>query len=71
MPARITVSLSPTLVAMLDDPLLRGRFARRLEEMEALGEQERFRTGWLGEFKEAAEFHADRVEQLAGPSART
>ena len=66
VPARITVSLSPTLVAMLDDPLLRGRFARRLEEMEALGEQERFRTGWLGEFKEAAEFHADRVEQLAG-----
>ena len=54
MPARITVSLSPTLVAMLDDPLLRERFARRLEEMEALGEQERFRTGWLGEFKEAA-----------------
>ena len=65
VPARITVSLSPTLVAMLDDPLLRERFVKRLEEMEALGEQERFRTGWLGEFKEAAEFHADRVDQLA------
>lgn len=64
VPARITVSLSPTLVAMFDDPLLRERFVKRLEEMEALGEQERFRTGWLGEFKEAAEFHADRVEQL-------
>ncbi len=65
LPSRITVSLSPTLVAMLDDPLLRARFVKRLEEMEVLGEQERFRTGWLGEFKEAAAFHADRIDQMA------
>ena len=35
-PARITLSLSPTLVAMLDDALLRARFARHLDRLEAL-----------------------------------
>ncbi len=36
-PARITLSLSPTLVAMLDDALLRARFERHLDRLDALG----------------------------------
>ncbi len=35
-PARLTLSLSPTLVAMLDDPLLRARFVRHLDRLDAL-----------------------------------
>lgn len=35
-PARITLSLSPTLVAMLDDALLRARFERHLDRLHAL-----------------------------------
>ena len=34
-PGRITISLSPTLLAMLEDPLLRRRFAKRLEQLTA------------------------------------
>lgn len=35
-PARLTLSLSPSLVAMLDDPLLRARFVRHLDRLDAL-----------------------------------
>lgn len=35
-PARVTLSLSPTLVAMLDDPLLRARFVRHLDRLDEL-----------------------------------
>lgn len=35
-PARLTLSLSPTLVAMLDDALLRARFERHLDRLDAL-----------------------------------
>jgi 1,4-alpha-glucan branching enzyme len=39
-PGRITISLSPTLLAMLEDPLLRGRFAKRLERLITLAERD-------------------------------
>ncbi len=32
-PGRVTISLSPTLLAMFEDPLLRERFSRRLERL--------------------------------------
>lgn len=35
-PARLTLSLSPSLVAMLDDALLRARFERHLDRLDAL-----------------------------------
>ncbi len=41
---RITISLSPTLLAMLEDPLLRGRYAHRLERLLELTEREAART---------------------------
>lgn len=42
--ARITVSLSPTLMAMLDDPLLRQRCARHLDRVALLAAKEVKRT---------------------------
>ncbi len=40
VPVRLTLSLSPTLVAMLDDELLRRRFERYVDRLEALGRRE-------------------------------
>ncbi|MGH7681042.1 MAG: 1,4-alpha-glucan branching protein domain-containing protein [Candidatus Eiseniibacteriota bacterium] len=37
---RLTISLSPTLLAMLDDPLLRRRFSTRLERLLALADRD-------------------------------
>jgi predicted glycosyl hydrolase (DUF1957 family) len=34
VPVRLTLSLTPTLVAMLEDPLLRARIERRIERQE-------------------------------------
>src|SRR5215467_4778175 len=36
VPVRLTLSLTPTLVAMLEDPLLRERIGHRLERLAAL-----------------------------------
>jgi 1,4-alpha-glucan branching enzyme len=41
---RLTMSLTPTLVAMFEDPLLRGRFLRRLDNLMELSEKEVART---------------------------
>src|SRR5690349_24750379 len=41
---RITMSMSPTLVSMLQDELLMGRYARRLEKLLALADKEVHRT---------------------------
>ena len=40
IPFRLTVSLSPTLMAMLDDPLLRDRYQRHLEAALLLADRE-------------------------------
>ncbi|HEU4335007.1 MAG TPA: 1,4-alpha-glucan branching protein domain-containing protein, partial [Candidatus Eisenbacteria bacterium] len=44
-PGAITISLSPTLIAMLDDPLLRARAAHRLERLIELAERDVARYG--------------------------
>ena len=43
IPCRLTLSLSPTLLEMLTDPLLQGRYVRYLEQRIALGEKEKKR----------------------------
>ena len=52
--ARITLSLSPTLCAMLLDPLLRGRYERHLDGLIELAEKEIHRTHWDRAFRELA-----------------
>ncbi len=44
VPVRLTLSISPTLLAMLADPLLRERFAAHLARLTRLGDQEILRT---------------------------
>ena len=44
VPARLTLSLSPTLLAMLADSLLRARYRRHLDTLITLGGQEVERT---------------------------
>ena len=52
--ARITLSLSPTLCAMLLDPLLRGRYAKNLDGLIDLAEKEIHRTHWDRAFRNLA-----------------
>ncbi|MCP5364990.1 MAG: DUF1957 domain-containing protein [Hyphomicrobiales bacterium] len=44
VPFRVTVSLSPPLIAMLQDPLLQQRYQAHLRKLAALGDQEIIRN---------------------------
>jgi len=44
VPFRLTLSLTPTLISMLRDPLLMSRYARRLDRLVELADQEVRRT---------------------------
>jgi 1,4-alpha-glucan branching enzyme len=44
VPFRLTVSLSPTLITMLQDPFLQDRYQAHLGKMEALGDKEILRN---------------------------
>src|SRR5690349_9549998 len=46
MKARLTMTLTPTLCAMLRDDLLQTRYARHLENLIQLVENEVLRTRW-------------------------
>ncbi len=59
-PFRITLSLSPTLVAMLDDDLLRLRFVRHLDRLCDLAEREIRRTRHQPVFNETARLYSER-----------
>jgi len=58
--ARLALTLSPTLCAMLGDPLLQGRYARHLESLIELAEKEIQRTLWENQFHQLALFYRDR-----------
>jgi len=60
---RLTLSLSPTLVSMLVDPLLRARFVRHVERLIELAEKEIVRTRWLPEFNALARMYHRRFVQ--------
>ncbi len=61
MDARITMTLSPTLCAMLRDPLLQSRYARHLDELIILADKEVSRTHWEPEFQELAKMYHTRL----------
>jgi len=52
--AKITLSLSPTLCAMLQDPLLRSRYERHLNGLIDLADKEIHRTHWDRAYRELA-----------------
>ncbi|MGO0123556.1 1,4-alpha-glucan branching protein domain-containing protein [Desulfothermobacter acidiphilus] len=59
---RLTLSLSPTLLSMLADPLLLGRFERYLERLLALAERELERTA-ATPFYPLASFYRERFQR--------
>jgi 1,4-alpha-glucan branching enzyme len=64
LPVRLTLSLSPTLCSMLQDPLLQERCRRHLDGLIELAEKEVFRTHWDRASHELACFYRERSVQL-------
>jgi len=51
---RVTISLSPTLMSMLVDPLLNDRYLKSLDKLIELAGREVERTRWMPEFNDLA-----------------
>jgi 1,4-alpha-glucan branching enzyme len=51
---RITMTLSPTLISMLSDPLLCGRYLRHINRLIELAHKEIERTAWQPDFQRLA-----------------
>jgi 1,4-alpha-glucan branching enzyme len=64
MDTRLTMSLSPTLCAMLLDPLLQERYERHLVSLIDLAEREILRTHWDRAFRELAWMYHHRFTTL-------
>jgi 1,4-alpha-glucan branching enzyme len=64
MQVGLTLTLTPTLCAMLLDPLLQDRFSRYLESLIELAEKETFRTHWQPDFHTLAEGYLQRFTRL-------
>jgi 1,4-alpha-glucan branching enzyme len=60
MQSRLTLTLTPTLCAMLLDPLLQDRYTRHLNELIELAENETHRTHWDKPFNVLAQFYHRR-----------
>ncbi len=64
VPGRLTLTVSPTLAAMLADPFLQDRFDSHLDRMRDLARQEEqrhlFQPAWL----DVARFHRDRLNRI-------
>ena len=61
MDARLTLSLSPTLCAMLQDEQLQQRYERHLNGLIDLAEKEIHRTHWDRAFQELALMYHQRL----------
>src|SRR5512135_1920823 len=61
---RFSISMSPPLVSMLRDDLLKMRYAAYLDRMLGLAESELKRTAGDPTFHRLARFYADRFEHL-------
>jgi 1,4-alpha-glucan branching enzyme len=64
LPARLALTLTPTLCAMLQDPLLRSRYDRHLRELQELAEKELLRTLWDKPCQELAQFYHQRFQSV-------
>ena len=60
METRVTLTLSPTLCAMLLDPFLQERYLRHLNGLIELAEKEIYRTQWEPDFRPLAELYHQR-----------
>lgn len=57
---RLTMSVTPTLAAMLSDPLLQYRYVRHIDNLIALAGKEMERTRWQPEFFQLAQMYHTR-----------
>jgi 1,4-alpha-glucan branching enzyme len=64
VPFRVTMTLTPTLVTMLSDELLMGRYAHKLDQLCELGVREVHRTRNDPVFGRLAHFYRDHFESL-------
>ncbi|MHB8872390.1 MAG: glycoside hydrolase family 57 protein [Myxococcaceae bacterium] len=64
IPFRLTMTLSPTLVSMLRDGLLMGRYARRLDRLCELSDKEVERTRKDATFGPIARFYQGHLQTL-------
>ncbi len=64
IPAQVTVSLSPTLIFMLQDDLLRERYAQFFKELRELAARELQRTATRRAEHAIARFYAERLDHL-------
>ena len=71
LPIRLTLSLSPTLVAMLRDPFLQERYLAHLDKMRELAARERERTRGDARFHGLAELYATGLEETRRTFADT
>jgi 1,4-alpha-glucan branching enzyme len=62
--APVTLTLTPTLCSMLDDPLLRERYVRHMEELLELADKEVHRTHWEKPLNQLALFYHERFVSL-------
>jgi len=60
----LTLTLTPTLCAMLRDPLLQDRYTRHLEALVELAGKEILRTQWEPSFRELSELYRRRLLEL-------
>lgn len=63
VPFRITLSITPTLAAMLSDPLLQRRYLEHIERLIELAEKEVHRTRSQPEFHSTARMYLDRFRE--------
>ncbi len=63
VPFRLTISFTPTLLAMLSDPLLQGRYLKYLEGLIEFTQREIQRTRWQPAFQRLALFYHHRLTQ--------
>ena len=64
METRLTLTLTPTLCAMLLDPLLQDRYVRHLDELIELAEKELHRTHWDKSLNELAQLYCRRFGEI-------
>lgn len=63
VPFRLTMTLTPTLCSMLNDPLLQSRYVRHLERSIALAEKEVERTEHQPHLTGMARFYLERFQR--------
>jgi len=61
-----TLTLTPTVCAMLIDPLLQSRYSRYLDELIDLAERETHRTHWDKALQPLSSFYLERFQKARG-----